>query len=87
MYQFDLYENLSDYNKNLFDKWVEKTEFQKMGKKTTACLLTLTNGFEVIGTSACINPERFDFVIGKQYALVDALDKLDELAGFVEQSK
>lgn len=89
MERYDLYDNLSDYYKELFEKWVVKTEFQKMGKKTTACLITLNNGFEVVGTSACVNESNFKFELGKQYSLADALSKLDELVGFLlqEQSK
>jgi hypothetical protein len=80
-----MYEKLNDYQKKLFDDWVSKVEFGRMGKKTTACLITLENGFEIVGTSACVNPEDFNPEIGKYYALVDALNKLDEHVGFYRQ--
>jgi hypothetical protein len=80
-----LYDNLSEYNQGLFDRWVKKADFAKVGVKTTVCLLTLENGFEIVGTSACVDPKMFDATLGKQYSLVDALDKLDELQGFAMQ--
>lgn len=82
-----MFEKLNDYQKKLFDGWVSKVEFGKMGKKTTACLITLENGFEIVGTSACVRPEDFDPEIGKYYALVDALRKLGENVGFYQQMK
>ena len=36
---------------------IEKKEFFKLGQKTTVCLLTLKNWFEVVTSSACIKPE------------------------------
>jgi hypothetical protein len=39
---------------------IVKTEYTRVGVKTTICTLTLKNGFEVIGTSACVDPANFD---------------------------
>lgn len=81
----NLFNTLSEYNQNLFNNWVSKAEFHFVGVKTTVCLLTISNGFEIVGTSACVDPVMFDEALGKQYALVDALHRLDELAGFAMQ--
>lgn len=54
-----------------------------MGKKTTVCLLTLDNGYEVVGTSAVVDPSNFDYEIGKKYALEDAYRKLGQIEGFI----
>lgn len=78
---------LSEYEKGLFDEWVCKADFAKVGEKTTVCLLTLTNGFEIIGTSACVNPADFDANIGKEYALKEALKHMDGHVGFYRQVK
>jgi hypothetical protein len=80
-----LYDNLSEYNQQLFDQWVKKADFAKVGLKTTVCLLTLENGFEIVGTSACVDPAMFDSTLGKQYSLVDALNELDAHNGFYRQ--
>lgn len=82
----NLYETLSEYNQKLFDKWVANVEFHFMGVKTTACLLTVYNGYEIVGTSACVDPINFNEAIGKQYALIDALHQLDPYIGFALQS-
>jgi hypothetical protein len=45
-------------------------------------VLTLKNGFEVIGSSACVNPEDYDFEIGKKYAREQAITKLEDRLHF-----
>jgi hypothetical protein len=60
-------------------------EYRKMGSKTTVCLLTLKNGFEVIGTSACVDPSNFDMEIGKKIAYDNAIEKVWELEGYLLQ--
>ncbi len=78
---------LSEYQLALFHKWVTEDgdKYIKAGQKTMICHLTLVNGFEIVGTSACLNAEQFDEGIGAFYALVDAVNKLDERAGFYKQ--
>lgn len=49
----------------------------------TICLLTLKNGFTVIGESACASPENFDEQIGREVAFKDARNKLWPLLGFL----
>lgn len=78
-------EKLTDYQENLLKEWAKLIEFKKIGVKTTVCLLTLGNGFEIVGTSACVDPAAFNSDIGNHFALVDAIHKLDELAGFYRQ--
>ena len=66
---------------------IQKIKYYKVGEKTTICLLTLYNGFEVVGSSACIKKEDFNFEIGKELALERAKGKLNELLGFWMQEK
>lgn len=61
-------------------------EFHKMGKKTTICLLTLHNGFEVVGVSACVDPANYDQAIGEKIALENATEKIWELEGYLLQN-
>ena len=42
-----------------------KEEYIKVGLKTVIAVLTLKNSFEIIGTSACVDPNNFNFEIGK----------------------
>lgn len=57
-----------------------------LGRKTTAVVLTLANGFEVVGTSACVCPENYNREVGKVYARKRAIDKVWELEGYKLQS-
>lgn len=61
---------------------VASTEYVKLGRKTTVCLLTLDNGFEVVGLSACVDPSRYDEGVGRDLAFNDAFSKVWELEGY-----
>lgn len=61
---------------------IDTEEYHKMGKKTTICLLTLENGFEVVGYSSCVDPSNFDEIIGRQIAKDNAVNKVWELEGY-----
>lgn len=78
---------LTDYQIDLLEGHVEGTEYTVIGEKSTVACLTMNNGYEVIGTSACVNPKHFNEDIGRHYALVDALNKLDELVGVLRQEQ
>jgi hypothetical protein len=54
----------------------------KVGEKTTIVVLFLRNGFEVVGTSACVNPAGYDHETGKKYARERAITKVWELEGY-----
>lgn len=58
----------------------------KVGTKTTVCVITLPNGFEVVGTSACVDPKNYDHEVGTKYAKQRAIDKIWELEGYRLQS-
>jgi len=64
-----------------------KEDYIKVGLKTVIAVLTLKNGFEIIGTSACVDPNNFDFEIGKKYAREKAIDQIWMLEGYLLQSK
>lgn len=66
---------------------IEKVEYQRIGRKTTICCLTLKNGFEVIGTSACVDPENFNEELGKKYAYEVAKNDVKEFEGYRLQSE
>lgn len=76
---------LSSYHQTLKDTWVKEVDHQLIGRKTTVCVLTMDNGFEVVGTSACVDPENYDPLIGYHYALEDALKNLDGYVGVLLQ--
>jgi hypothetical protein len=64
---------------------IVKEEYKRMGKKTTLCLLTLTNGFEVVGHSACVDPELYNHDLGMTMAYRSAFDQIWLVAGYALQ--
>lgn len=48
----------------------------------TICILTMKNGFTVIGKSAPASPENFDAEKGKRFAYEDAIKQLWPLEGY-----
>ena len=53
----------------------------------TICLLTLKNGFNVMGESACASPENFDKAVGRKVALANAKSKIWVLEGYLLKEK
>ena len=53
----------------------------------TACLLTLRNGYTVLGESACASPENFDAELGRKIARRNAKDKIWSLEGYLLRDK
>ena len=66
-------------------KVIVNQEFSKMGEKTTVCLLKLKNGFEVIGTSSCIDPKEYDLELGCELSYKNAFTKVCELEAYKKQ--
>lgn len=66
---------------------IDKIEYSIVGKKTVICLITLYNGFEIVGVSSCVNPEKFRKSYGEQLAREDAHKKVSLLAGFMKQQR
>lgn len=61
---------------------IEKVEYQRMGTKTTICLLTLKNGFEVVGQSAPVDVKNFEQSLGEKFAYDDAIAKVWQFEGY-----
>jgi hypothetical protein len=53
------------------------------GTTFTSCLLTLKNGFNVHGESACASPENFNAELGKKIARDNAKQKIWALEGYL----
>ena len=52
------------------------------GTNVTVCCVTLRNGFNAVGSSACADDRLFDPDLGEQIALKDAEGKLWPLLGY-----
>lgn len=53
----------------------------------TACLLTLKNGYTVLGESACASPENYNAEIGRKIARSNAVNKIWALEGYLLRQK
>lgn len=53
------------------------------GTTVTVCLLTLRNGFTVVGESACASPENFDEELGRKIARDNARNRIWQLEGYL----
>jgi len=54
---------------------------------TTVCVVTMKNGFVVLGSSACADPKQFNKALGEQYSYADAIDKVWPLEGYMLREK
>jgi hypothetical protein len=52
------------------------------GTTLTLCVLTLVNGFTVVGEAACASPENFDEALGQRIARESAKSKVWALEGY-----
>ena len=53
------------------------------GTMVTICCLTLRNGFNTVGESACASPENFNEEIGRKLARDQARNKIWALEGYL----
>lgn len=69
-------------------KEIRMEEFiRPKGGTMTICVLTMKNGFQVIGESACVDPKDFDEKIGRQIAYDRAFGEVWKLVGFKTMEK
>lgn len=68
------------------DKAIVETHFWKAGRKTTVGFARLYNGFEIVASSSCVDPEKYDEKIGEEYCLKRIKEKVWELLGFQLQT-
>ena len=71
-----------EYMKSRIDSLSYRTE----GTLTT-CLITLDNGYYIIGKSACVDAMNFDPEFGQKLAYKNAFNKLWPLFGFLLAEK
>jgi len=62
-----------------------KIQSAKVGRKTTVVCLTLPNGFEIVETAACIDPDNYNHEIGEKIALDRIENKVWLLEGYLLQ--
>ena len=68
------------------DLFIKDVKSNKQGEKTTVTTVTLINGFEIIESSSCVDPDNFDMQLGEQICLGKIKDKIWNLLGFLLQT-
>lgn len=53
----------------------------------TIAVVTLYGGFQLVGTSACVDPNNYDEELGNSLAVANARNKLWELEGYLLNHK
>lgn len=72
----------------LIDAAIVSSQFHVFeGSTTTVALLTLKNGYTVVGESACASPENFDQELGQKIAFDNARNKIWALEGYLLRNK
>lgn len=68
---------------------MDQTAFETstIGDKTTIVHATLPNGFVIVESSSCVDPENYDLQIGRGICLERIKDKIWELEGYRLQSQ
>jgi hypothetical protein len=51
-------------------------------KHMTICIITMSNGFFVVGKAAPASPENFDAQVGERYAFDDAFKQIWQFEGY-----
>lgn len=69
---------------DMLDQLIAREDYHHFPDSTvTVCVLTLRNGYAVIGSSACADPANFDQEIGRKVARMEARDRIWPLEGYL----
>ena len=71
----------------IIDSLIKDKQFHKLTSKLTICVITLQNGFELIGESSCVDAANYNKEIGEDIAFTNARDKIWPLAGYALKQK
>lgn len=69
------------------DAQITGEDYHVFGGVMTVCVLTLQNGFMVVGESACASPANFDADLGRKIARDNARNKIWALEGYALRNK
>lgn len=77
---------MSKVTREIIDSRISRVSYSIIPDTTiTTCLITMVNGYDVLGFSACVDPKEFDSALGQKYAYEDAYEKIWPLEGYLLQ--
>ena len=77
--------NIDKITEEMVEDSIVKEEYHKLGTKMTACVMTLEDGFEVVGIAGVIDANLYDLNVGSKFARVKAKDKVWQHLGSILQ--
>lgn len=69
------------------DAAIKAEEYAVFSGVLTVCVLTLQNGFMIVGESACASPENFNAELGAKIARDNARNKIWAFEGYALRNK
>lgn len=73
-------------SQNMVDNFIKEIHTSKLGEKTTVVRAVLVNGFEIVASSACVDPANYDEDMGRDICVRKIKDRMWELLGFLLQT-
>lgn len=73
-------------SQKMVDDFILETWTTTLGEKTTVVRALLKNGFEIVESSACVDPENYSEEMGKEICLEKIKDKIWGHLGFLLQT-
>lgn len=70
----------------MVEDFIKETYVFTIGEKNTIVRVVLVNGFELVESSACVDPANYDESIGRDICLEKIKDKIWFLLGFLLQT-
>lgn len=70
----------------MVDDFIKEIHVQTLGEKNTVVRAILRNGFEIIESSACVDPANYSEEIGAEICMERIKGKVWELLGFLVQT-
>lgn len=73
-------------SQDMVDGFIKDVQVITMGEKNTVVRATLVNGFEIVESSACVDPANYDESLGAEICMGKIKDKVWFLLGFLLQT-
>jgi len=70
-------------SQEMVDGFIKEVHVSTLGEKTTCVRAVLVNGFEIVESSACVDPANYDEKMGEEICLRKIKDKIWLLLGFL----
>ena len=70
----------------MVEAFIDQVEGMKLGERTTVVRCILKNGFELVESSACVDPRNYSEEIGQEACMEKIRDRIWNLLGFLLQT-